>query len=68
MKSFTFNRNYTLGWDLTKSLSLQYTSRAYAVIDEPFGDIDTKAERDSVISNLIKFLSSTGLGWTTGIR
>jgi cell surface protein SprA len=55
MKSFTFNRNYTLGWDLTKSLSLQYTSRAYAVIDEPVGDIDTKAERDSVISNLKKF-------------
>lgn len=55
MKAFTFNRNYSLGWDLTKSLSLQYTSRAYAVIDEPFGDIDTKDERDSVISNLKKF-------------
>ncbi len=34
-KYFTFNRNYNLRWDLTKSLSIDYTARAEAIIDEP---------------------------------
>ena len=55
LKYFTFNRTYNLRWDLTKSLSLDYNSRANAIIDEPFGDIDTKEERDSVMTNLKRF-------------
>ncbi|MBV6647602.1 MAG: cell surface protein SprA, partial [Cyclobacteriaceae bacterium] len=49
---FTFNRTYNLRWNLFKNLSLDYSARANAVIDEPDGpddpiqgDIDTKAER-----------------------
>lgn len=34
-KFFTFDRNYNLRWDLTKSLSLDYSARANSVIDEP---------------------------------
>ncbi len=46
---FTFVRNYSLRWDVTKSLGLSYTATANAVIDEPEefieGDISTKEER-----------------------
>ncbi|MFK7954274.1 MAG: cell surface protein SprA, partial [Ekhidna sp.] len=58
-KLFTFASNYSLRWDLTKSLGLTYTGTANAVIDEPNafvdGDIDTKQEREFIwnqITNL----------------
>ena len=54
-KSFNFNRQYNLGWQLTKSISIDYNARANAVIDEPEGDLDTRAERDSLFTNLLNF-------------
>lgn len=55
LKYFTFNRQYNLRWDLTRSLSLEYNSRVNAIIDEPYGDINTKEKRDTVLNNLKKF-------------
>ncbi|HYG19795.1 MAG TPA: cell surface protein SprA, partial [Ohtaekwangia sp.] len=55
MKYFTFNRQYNVRWNLSKNLSLEYSSRANAVIDEPEGELDTKEKRDSVINNLKRF-------------
>ncbi len=55
LKYFTFNRQYNLRWDFTRSLSLEYNSRVNAIIDEPYGDIDTKEKRDTVFNNLKKF-------------
>ncbi len=37
-KSFTFNRNYNLRWNLTKALNLSYSANANALIDEPIGN------------------------------
>jgi cell surface protein SprA len=54
-KIFTFNRSYNVRWNLTKSLSLEYASRANAIIDEPEGELDTQAKKDSVIANLKRF-------------
>ncbi len=34
-KFFTLDRNYSLKWNLTKNLTLDYNSRASAIIDEP---------------------------------
>ena len=51
-KSFTFNRNYAVNWNLTRALTLDYAAQVDAIIDEPKGDIDTKAKRDSVWNNL----------------
>lgn len=51
-KFFTFNRFYSFRWNLTKSLSVDYDANANAVIDEPRGDINTEAERDSIWGNL----------------
>lgn len=51
-KLFTFARNYSLRWDVTKSLGLTYSATANAIIDEPNGtvegDIDTKQEREYI--------------------
>ncbi len=51
-KFWTFNRTYNLRWNLTKSLALDYDARANAIIDEPEGDIDTQAKRDSIWTNI----------------
>lgn len=55
LKYFTFNRQYNVQWNLSKSLSLTYAARANAIIDEPAGDINTKEKRDSLMSNLKRF-------------
>ncbi|WP_460974464.1 T9SS outer membrane translocon Sov/SprA [Spirosoma knui] len=51
-KYFLFNRYYDLTWNLTRSLVLTYHAQANAVIDEPAGDINTKAKRDSIVNSL----------------
>ena len=51
-KQFTFDRTYQLGWDLTQTLKLNYDANNKAVVDEPFGALDTQAKKDSVFQNL----------------
>ncbi|MDH5365854.1 MAG: cell surface protein SprA [Cyclobacteriaceae bacterium] len=51
-KYFYFDRNYSLKWSLANSLSLDYTSRAHSVVDEPDGDIDTQEKYDEVVNNV----------------
>ncbi len=52
-KYFTFNRNYILRWELTHSLTLDYSALNNAVIDEPYGRLDTKAKKDTVRQNFL---------------
>ena len=58
-KTFTFDRIYALQWNLTRNLTLDYNSRALALVDEPEenveGAIDTQVERDYIIDELKKF-------------
>ncbi len=54
-KYFLFNRYYDLTWNLTRSLVLTYHSVANSIIDEPAGDINTQARRDSVLTSLKHF-------------
>ncbi|RYG42004.1 MAG: cell surface protein SprA, partial [Chitinophagaceae bacterium] len=53
-KYFTFQRDYILRWNFTRSLALDYTATNNSRIDEPAGRIDTKAERDTIKDNLLK--------------
>lgn len=48
VKTFDWSRIYTLRWDITQGLKLDYSANALARIDEPQGLIDTKTKRDSV--------------------
>ncbi|MEO1051261.1 MAG: cell surface protein SprA [Bacteroidota bacterium] len=54
-KFFNFNRTYNVRWGLTKSLTLDYSARANATVDEPDGDIDTREERQIIWENIRDF-------------
>ena len=51
-KNWYFNRDYTMKWDLTKTLKLSYNASNKAIIDEPFGAIDEQTEKDSIWKNI----------------
>lgn len=69
-KYFTFDRYYIVQWNLTKSISLDYTATNNARVDEPFGRIDDRIKKDSVRKNLFKggrntqFAQELGLSYT----
>ncbi len=58
-KNFTWNRSYTLRWELMKSISFDYNATNISRIDEPYGLINTKQKRDSLFDRIV------GLGHTT---
>ncbi|QHT71910.1 cell surface protein SprA [Rhodocytophaga rosea] len=57
-KYFTFNRLYDVKWNLTKSLTFDYSATANALIDEPEGEINNEelrpgfTKRDSLKANI----------------
>lgn len=53
-KYFKFDRYYNLRWDLARSLNFDFSATNNAVVDEPFGLINTKQKRDSVSNNFFK--------------
>ncbi|MET0466760.1 MAG: cell surface protein SprA [Chitinophagaceae bacterium] len=53
-KYFTFDRYYIMQWNLTRSLSIDFTATNNARIDEPFGRLDTGPKKDSVRDNFLK--------------
>ena len=59
-KYWLFNRAYNLNWNLTKSVVVGYAATANAIIDEPFGELDTQLKRDSVSNNLRRFGRTKG--------
>ncbi len=58
-KNFTWVRNYTLRWDLTRSLSFDYTATNNSRIDEPYGRINTAEKRDSLWDRIKTFGRNT---------
>ena len=52
-KIFTFSRVYNLRWNLSRNLSLDYSARALAIVDEPEGELDTNEKRNQVKDNLL---------------
>ncbi len=55
IKIFEWNRIYTLKYDFSQSLKVDYNATANARIDEPPGLIDTKSKQDSIINNILGF-------------
>lgn len=50
-KYFLFNRYYTLRWNLSKSLTIDYNAKVNAIIDEP--DVDTRGGYSSTLNRYI---------------
>jgi cell surface protein SprA len=53
-KYYTFQRDYILRWNLTRSINFDFTATNNSRIDEPEGRIDTKQKKDTVWKNLLK--------------
>jgi cell surface protein SprA len=58
-KNFIWTRTYNMRWELTKSLSFDYSATNRSRIDEPFGRIDSKEKRDSLWSAIGKLGRNT---------
>lgn len=73
-KNFTFNRQYTLLFDLSKSLRFDYNARMNTRIDELLGPPGTDSNRTEVQQNLLEFGRPTNyhqtinLTWQTPIN
>ena len=58
-KNFTWLRTYALRWELTRSLSFDYTASNNSRVDEPYGRADTKEKRDTLWDNIKSFGRNT---------
>ncbi|MCS7189026.1 MAG: cell surface protein SprA, partial [Bacteroidia bacterium] len=54
-QNFLLNRQYTLQWNLTPSLTFNYNANVQARVDEPEGPINTPEKRDSLWQNFLSF-------------
>jgi cell surface protein SprA len=59
-KFFTWDRFWSIKYNLSKSINLDFTATNRARIDEPEGALDTKAKKDSVRRNFWKFGRNIG--------
>lgn len=62
-KNFTWDRDYTLKYDLTKSLSFDLTAQNRSFINEPFGKVDYGAfgyNRETAMDSVKRSFSSLG--------
>lgn len=51
-KRFTWDRSYNMQWDLAQSLKINFTAMNSAIIDEPFGRINTQEKKDTLWNNI----------------
>ena len=63
-KNFNWTRTYNTRWEITKALSIDYTATNVARIDEPYGRIDSKAKKDSILKLISKFGHTTAYNQT----
>jgi len=76
-RRFTWDRNYDLGWDLTKALRFSFDANARSLIDEPQEYVSeggprvtTQERRDSILTNLKSlgrpknYTHNASLNWT----
>ncbi len=66
-KRFDWSRNYNFRYDLTKSISINYSANANSYLREPPGRINTASRRDSVWSSFIKGGSMTNYDQNLGL-
>ena len=54
-KSFIWNRNFSIKYDISRNLKVDFSTNNQASIDEPYGNIDTEEEKDIIFENLLNF-------------
>jgi len=54
-KLFTLNQNYTLKYDLTRGIKMNFSSNSRSIIDEPEGRIDSETKRSALRDSILTF-------------
>jgi cell surface protein SprA len=67
-KTFLFNRNYNLRYDLSKNIKVDFTATNDARILEPQGRIDTREKKDSIMENILKRGTTTTYRHTANLN
>ncbi|HEY0244282.1 MAG TPA: cell surface protein SprA, partial [Mucilaginibacter sp.] len=62
-KSFNITRLYGIGWNLTKSLTMDIDATNLSVVDEPYGRL-TGLKKDTLWSNLLRLGRTTNYNHT----
>jgi cell surface protein SprA len=62
-KTFNITRVYGIGWNLTKSFSMDIDATNLSVVDEPYGRLDG-AKKDSLWTNIFHFGRTTNYNHT----
>ena len=65
-KNFTWMRDYTTRWEIARSISIDYHATNQARIDEPYGLIDTKEKKDTLLERFLRFGRNTSFVQTLG--
>lgn len=58
-QNWTWNRVYTLRWELTKSLSIDYSATNVSSIDEPYGLLNSAQKQDTLWKRITSFGRNT---------
>ncbi len=67
-KQFLWTRNYSLRWDLSKSLKFDYNATNNGRILEPYGAIDTKEKKDTIKQEFKKGGTNTDFKQTVNLN
>jgi len=54
-KQFDFTQNYSVKYDLARSLKLNFSANTRSIIDEPEGKIDTQTEKKALRDSILTF-------------
>ncbi len=54
-QDFRIQRNFSMQWNLTRSLRLQFNANSSARVDEPYGRINTPEKKDTLMENIFYY-------------
>ena len=58
-KLFNITQNYSVKYDLTRSIKLNFSTNSRSIVDEPEGKIDTQSEKDALRDSIMNFGRTT---------
>ena len=58
-KMFNITQNYSVKYDLARSIKLNFSTNSRSIVDEPEGKIDTQSEKDALRDSIMNFGRTT---------
>lgn len=67
-KMFNITQNYSVKYDLARSIKLNFSTNSRSIVDEPEGKIDSQIERDALRDSIMNFGRTTAYHHQFDIR